>query len=124
MLTVSIFFFSPVRESSGKVEEKNKERNEKERDRREVGRKRIQCHWRIYRKYKFNWVACVFVCFWPHLAACEILVSLPGNEPMPLALKVRNFNHWTIREFPTCVFVKSGDPNSGPRAMLKAAGWG
>ena len=55
MLTVSIFFFSPVRESSGKVEEKNKERNEKERDRREVGRKRIQCHWRIYRKYKFNW---------------------------------------------------------------------
>ena len=40
MNAYSLQFFSPVRESSGKVEEKNKERKEKERDRREGGRKR------------------------------------------------------------------------------------
>ena len=33
--------------------------------------------------------------------ACEILVSWPGIEPRPLAVKAQHPNHWTTREVPT-----------------------
>ena len=46
-------------------------------------------------------VFCLFVCFiWLHLAACGILVSRPGIEPGPSAVKVQHPNHWTTRGFP------------------------
>ena len=41
--------------------------------------------------------------FWPHLAACGILVS-PGIEPVPPAVKAQSPNHWTAREFPIMHF--------------------
>ena len=37
--------------------------------------------------------------FWPHLAACEILVPQPGIEPGTLAVQAQSPNHWTAREF-------------------------
>ena len=39
-----------------------------------------------------------FFFFWPHLAACGILV--PGFEPVPPAVEVQILNHWTTREVP------------------------
>ena len=43
---------------------------------------------------------CLFLVFWPHHAACGILVPLPGIEPVPPAVKVWSLNHWTTREIP------------------------
>ena len=43
---------------------------------------------------------CLFLVFWPHHAACGILVPLPRIEPAPPAVKVRSLNHWTTREIP------------------------
>ena len=37
--------------------------------------------------------------FWPHRAACEILVSRPGIKPRSLAGEVWSPNHWTAGEF-------------------------
>ena len=34
-----------------------------------------------------------FRVFWPHRAACGILVAQPGIEPAPPALEVRSLNH-------------------------------
>ena len=31
---------------------------------------------------------------------CEILVSQPAAEPVPLVVKAGRPNHWTIREYP------------------------
>ena len=42
--------------------------------------------------------------FWLHPVARGILVPRPGIEPRPLAVKVRNPNHWTAREFPWPMF--------------------
>ena len=41
-----------------------------------------------------------FFCFlfWPHHAACGILVPQPGIEPESPALEVRSLNQWTTRE--------------------------
>ena len=39
-------------------------------------------------------LACFFF-FWPHHAACRILVSQPGTGPGPLAVKALSPNHWT-----------------------------
>ena len=44
----------------------------------------------------FLWL---FVCFWPHLLACRILVSQPWIEPQASAVKTRSPNHWTARKF-------------------------
>ena len=38
-------------------------------------------------------------CCWPHHVACEILVPWPGIKPVPHAVEVQSFNHWTTREF-------------------------
>ena len=51
----------------------------------------------------------VFV-FLLHHTACRILVSRPGIEPVPLAVKVWSPNPWTSREFSVyfvlfCLFV-------------------
>ena len=46
--------------------------------------------------------------FWPHHAACRILVPQPGIEPTPLAVEVRSLNHWTAREVPGFCFFKTG----------------
>jgi len=42
--------------------------------------------------------------FWLCSAACGILASRSGIEPMPLALKVQSPNHWSTREFPEVAF--------------------
>ena len=42
-----------------------------------------------------------FLFFWPCCAACGILVSRPGIEPRPSAVKPQSPKHWTTREFPT-----------------------
>ena len=39
---------------------------------------------------------------WPSHKACRILVSQPGMEPTPSAVKAWGPNHWTAREFPLC----------------------
>ena len=49
----------------------------------------------------------VFFFFWPHLAACRILVPWPGMEPTPPAVEAWNLNHWTAREVPTVGFWTS-----------------
>ena len=41
-----------------------------------------------------------FFFFWPHYAACGILVPRPGIEPVPPALGAQSLNHWTTREVP------------------------
>ena len=41
---------------------------------------------------------------WLHLAACEILVSRSGIEPLLPALEVQSLNHWTTREVPRPAF--------------------
>ena len=38
--------------------------------------------------------------FWPHCAACGILVPQPEVEPVAPALEARSLNHWTAREVP------------------------
>ena len=37
-------------------------------------------------------------------AACRILISWPGLEILPVAVKVESLNHWTAREFPASSF--------------------
>ena len=49
-----------------------------------------------------------FFIFWPHHAACRILVPWPGIEPTPSAVKVWSPNHWTSREFPVFIFKMTG----------------
>ena len=46
------------------------------------------------------WCPFMFVCFWPHLVACGILISQPGVEPMPPAVEARSLNCRTTREIP------------------------
>ena len=41
--------------------------------------------------------------FWSCHVACRILVSLPGIEPGPSAVKAWSPNHWTTREFPKSI---------------------
>ena len=41
-----------------------------------------------------------FFCFWPHCAACRILVLRLGIKPMPPALWAWSLIPWTAREFP------------------------
>ena len=43
---------------------------------------------------------CLFIYFWPHLAACRILVPQPGIEPMPPAVEAQSPNHWTAHGIP------------------------
>ena len=38
--------------------------------------------------------------FWPHHAACRILVPRPGIKPVPPAVETWSLNHWTAREVP------------------------
>ena len=45
-----------------------------------------------------------FIYFWPLCEACGILVSLPGIEPRPTAVKAPSPNHWTARDFPELGF--------------------
>ena len=42
----------------------------------------------------------LFIYFWPHRAACGILVPQPGIEPEPPALAMQSLNCWTTREVP------------------------
>ena len=42
-----------------------------------------------------------FFFFWPHHAACGILIPRPGMEPVPPAVGAWSPKHWTAREFPT-----------------------
>ena len=47
-----------------------------------------------------------FFFFWPHLLACKISFSQPGIEPMS-SVKTLSPNHWTSREFPKKLNLKS-----------------
>ena len=47
-----------------------------------------------------------FFFFWLHGMAFAILVSWPGIEPRPTAVKASSPNHWTAREFPLLAFCK------------------
>ena len=38
--------------------------------------------------------------FWPHHAACGILVPRAGIKPVPSALEAQSLNHWSAREVP------------------------
>ena len=44
--------------------------------------------------------------FWPHVAACTILVSQPEMELVPPAVKPWNLNHWTASAVPTLLISK------------------
>ena len=46
-----------------------------------------------------------FFFFWPHHAACGILVPLPGIEPVPPALRAWSLDHLTAREVPAMLFL-------------------
>ena len=37
---------------------------------------------------------------WLYQVACGVLVSQPGMEPEPLAVRMPSPNHWTTREVP------------------------
>ena len=43
------------------------------------------------------------------LCSMLILVSWPGIEPTPPALKIWSLNHWTSREFPKPLFFETTD---------------
>ena len=45
-----------------------------------------------------------FLFFWPHHAACGILVPQPGIEPRSTALEAWSLNCWTTREAPFTIF--------------------
>ena len=42
-----------------------------------------------------------FFFFWPHHAACGILVPQTGMETEPLVGEAWRLNHWTVREAPS-----------------------
>ena len=46
----------------------------------------------------------LFLIFWLCHAACRILVSQLGMEPVPPALEEQSFNQWTVREVPQIFF--------------------
>ena len=46
-----------------------------------------------------------FSFFWLCHTACRILVTLPGIEPAPSAVKAHSLNHGTTREFPTVIII-------------------
>ena len=48
----------------------------------------------------FSSMYSLFFFFWPHWAACEILVPRLVIEPASPALEARNLNYWTPREVP------------------------
>ena len=55
--------------------------------------------------FLYNLSVYLFIYFWPRCAACRILVSQPGMEPVPSAVKARSPNHWTARYFPVLLFL-------------------
>ena len=48
--------------------------------------------------YIYVYICCCYCVFWPHSAACGILVPQTGFKPVPPALAVQSINHWTTRE--------------------------
>ena len=63
-----------------------------------------------YQKYLF-----LFFVFWSYYAACGILASWPGIEPMPLHWK-QSLNHWTILSLYN--FILHTPPPPWPRQPL------
>ena len=49
----------------------------------------------------------LFFIFWPHHAACGILVPQPGIAPAPPAPAAWILNHWATREVPSCQLLKA-----------------
>lgn len=45
-----------------------------------------------------------FFIFHLHGVACETLVLLPGNDPVPPAVEVWGSNHWNAREVPLFIY--------------------
>ena len=56
------------------------------------------CLWKILLFFK---KITLFFRFWPCHAAYGILVSWPGFEPGPLAVKAWSLNRWTTKKFPS-----------------------
>lgn len=46
--------------------------------------------------YLHKHILMIFFAFWPHLAACGILISQPLMEPMCPAAETQS--HWTVKE--------------------------
>ena len=51
-------------------------------------------------------IAFFYFFFWPHLAACTILVSQAEMELAPPAVKPWNLNHWTASAVPILLISK------------------
>ena len=65
--------------------------------------------------------------FWPHCAACKILVPRPRIELAPLALEVTSLNYWTTREVPVQHFWSQHQKRSGTHLLHRSSsfqpGW-
>ena len=53
---------------------------------------------------------CYFLSFWPHHAACGILVPRPGIEHVPPEVEAWSLNHWTTWETPNSSILPWGIP--------------
>ena len=60
----------------------------------------------IYKAQTYKYSSFVLFCL-AALLACGILVSRPGIEPGPPAVRAQSPNHWTAREFPIIQSFKS-----------------
>ena len=56
----------------------------------------------------YLWDLFIYFFIYGRTAACGILVSRPGIEPVPPAVEAWSPNHWTTKEFPLLdIFIKS-----------------
>ena len=68
----------------------------------------------LYKLHKFRSTYFIFIfsvifsfsIFWPHSAACRILVPLPGIKSHTPCMKAQSFNHWITREIPIIFFIE------------------
>ena len=58
----------------------------------------FNCIFYLKKNYAYFYLFSLF--FGPHHAACGILASQPGIEPVPLAVEARILSHCTTREGP------------------------
>lgn len=64
-----------------------------------------------------------FLFFWPHLAACRILLLKPGIQPASPAVKVGSLTHWTTTAGPCFFYLTFWDcwlPCGTLQMVLKA----
>ena len=59
----------------------------------------------FFRSFKAPITNLFVLFFWPHHAACEILVPLPWIKPVPPAVEAWSLNQWTTRGVPAVQFL-------------------